>query len=170
MITEVNVDMVLIKPDEAVEAVSLGGIIAPDEAKANAMKKQNRGTVQVVGNKCEWVKNGDWVSFYKNAATEIQEDGISYVVIHEGHILAKFKKTVTHGEPKANEPKIDTISRANQLRSMGLLVRDLGFATKSNSGGSTILVHTAEMNTMEEDQWSLLIEKLKKTIDEEQKK
>lgn len=91
MITEVNVDMVLIKPDP-IEEKSEGGIIAPDIARANAMKKQNRGTVIIVGDECKWVRKDWYVSFYRNAATEITEDGEDYIVVHEGHILAKFKE------------------------------------------------------------------------------
>ncbi len=91
MISEVNVELVLIKPD-AIEEKTDTGIIKPEEAKAKEMKAQNRGIVELVGNECKWLKKGDYVSFYRNAATDITEEGTSYVLIHEGHTLAKFSK------------------------------------------------------------------------------
>ncbi|HUM52466.1 MAG TPA: co-chaperone GroES [Chitinophagales bacterium] len=93
MIEEVNVDMVLIKPDPIPEE-STGGIIAPDIARANAMKKQNRGIVMIIGSECKWAQVGWYVSFYKNAATDMPEDGEDFVIVHEGHVLAKFQTNV----------------------------------------------------------------------------
>lgn len=89
MITEVNNEMVLIKPDQ-IEEKTATGIIKPEEAKVKEMKSQNRGIVQLVGASCTWAKKGDYISFYRNAATEIIEDDETFVLIHEGHTLAKF--------------------------------------------------------------------------------
>jgi co-chaperonin GroES (HSP10) len=90
-ITEVNKEMVLIKPDP-IEEVAAGGIIKPEEAKMKEMKSQNRGVVLLVGSDCHWAKKGDYISFYRNAATEIPDGDESYVLIAEGHCLVKFKK------------------------------------------------------------------------------
>lgn len=90
MITAVNKELVLIEPLEEKDAHD-SGIIKSDIEKQNAIKKQNRGTVMKVGQTCDWAKEGDFVSFYRNAATTITEDGKEYLVVHEGHILCKIK-------------------------------------------------------------------------------
>lgn len=89
MISEVNKELVLIDP-EKVDDVTEGGIHLAEVAKDNLMKKQNRGTVVKVGEKCDWAKPDDFVSFYRNAATSIKENGKDYLIVHEGHILAKI--------------------------------------------------------------------------------
>lgn len=63
-----------------------------EQDKESFIKKQNRGTVLVLGSKCDtWIEPGDVVSFYRNAATEIvDDDGESFLTVHEDHILAKF--------------------------------------------------------------------------------
>lgn len=91
MISEVNKELVLIDP-EKVDDITEGGIHLAEMAKDNLMKKQNRGTVVKVGEKCDWAKPDDFVSFYRNAATSIKEDGKDYLIVHEGHILAKIKE------------------------------------------------------------------------------
>jgi co-chaperonin GroES (HSP10) len=91
MITSVNKELVLIEP-EKVEDMTEGGLHIANEAKENLVKKQNRGTVIKVGEKCDWAKPDDFVSFYRNAATSIKEDGKDYLIVHEGHILAKIKE------------------------------------------------------------------------------
>jgi co-chaperonin GroES (HSP10) len=58
--------------------------------KENLQKEQNRGTVLMVGSKVEDWAVDDFVSFYRNAATEIKEDGERYLTINEGHILVSF--------------------------------------------------------------------------------
>lgn len=90
MITEVNSKMVLILPD-AIEEKTSGGILVADVAKEKLQRQQNRGTVVLVGNKCDWAKNKDYLSFYRGAGTDIKEDGIDYILIHEDHCLAKIE-------------------------------------------------------------------------------
>lgn len=90
MITSVNKEMVLIKPD-AIEEKTAEGIIKPEEAKMKEIKSQNRGIVELVGNSCTWAKKGDYISFYRNAATDIKDGETDYVLINEGHCLVKFK-------------------------------------------------------------------------------
>lgn len=55
------------------------------------MKKQNRGIVFMSGSDCDFAKPGDDVSFYRAAATPMNDDdGEEYQMVNEGHILAKF--------------------------------------------------------------------------------
>lgn len=89
MITSVNSKMVLVLPD-AIEEKTESGFTKPDEVKAKEIKSQNRGIVKVVGSKCEWAKVGDYLSFYRGAGTDIKEEEVSYVLIHEEHCLAKI--------------------------------------------------------------------------------
>lgn len=84
-----NKNLVLIKP-EAIKEVSEGGIILPDLVKENRAKLQNRGTIVSVGRDVDFWQAEDFVSFYRNAATPIIEDGIEYLTIHQDHILCKF--------------------------------------------------------------------------------
>jgi co-chaperonin GroES (HSP10) len=90
MIVGVNSQMVLILPDEISDKTE-GGIHIADTVKANLARQQNRGIVQLVGDKCEWAKKGDYLSFYRGAATPITEDNVEYILIHEEHTLAKIQ-------------------------------------------------------------------------------
>jgi co-chaperonin GroES (HSP10) len=91
MIKESNKELVVIEPVKEKEAHD-SGILKSDVEMQNNMKKQNRGTVVMVGSKCDWAQKGDFVSFYRNAATSITEGGKEYLVVHEGHILVKIKE------------------------------------------------------------------------------
>lgn len=86
MIKSPNDKLVVIKPLK-VEETSDAGIIKSELEKDNLMKKQNRGTVTHIGAKCTFCKVGDFISFYRNAATQFSEDGVDYLVINEDHIL-----------------------------------------------------------------------------------
>lgn len=59
-------NLVLVKPEEAVE-VTAAGIYIPDNSK----EKPLFGTVVSVGNTCKWVKEGDKVLYGKYAGTDI---------------------------------------------------------------------------------------------------
>lgn len=69
------------------------GLIQKTEKTREAeMKKQNRGVVIKMGSKCDpWLKEGDTVSFYRNASTPVtDEDGKEYELVHEDHVLVSF--------------------------------------------------------------------------------
>ena len=72
-------DRVLIEP-VAAEEVTVGGIIIPDTAK----EKPLRGTVKAVGNgtkdEAMVVKEGDLVLYGKYAGTELEVDGVKYLM------------------------------------------------------------------------------------------
>ena len=80
-------DRVLIKP-VAAEEVTVGGIIIPDTAK----EKPLRGTVKAVGNgtkdEAMVVKEGDLVLYGKYAGTELEVDGVKYLMMRQSDILA----------------------------------------------------------------------------------
>lgn len=80
-------DRVLVKAAEA-ETKSAGGIIIPD----TATEKPQRGTVVAVGSgKPEepmTVKVGDTVLYGKYAGTELQVEGVDYLIMRESDILA----------------------------------------------------------------------------------
>ena len=80
-------DRVLVEPAEAEEKTA-SGIIIPDTAK----EKPQKGSVVAVGNgkKDEplTVKVGDSVLYGKYSGTEINVDGIEYLMMRESDILA----------------------------------------------------------------------------------
>ena len=80
-------DRVLIEPT-AVEEVTMGGIIIPDSAKEKPLK----GKVLAVGNatKAEpmQLKAGDTVLYGKYAGTEIEYEGVKYLMMRQNDVLA----------------------------------------------------------------------------------
>jgi chaperonin GroES len=80
-------DRVLVEP-VAAEQKTASGIIIPDTAK----EKPQRGTIVAVGNgkKDEplTVKVGDLVLYGKYSGSEINIDGIDYLIMRESDILA----------------------------------------------------------------------------------
>lgn len=80
-------DRVLIEP-VAAEEVTVGGIIIPDTAK----EKPLRGTVKAVGSgtkdEAMVVKEGDTVLYGKYAGTELEVDGVKYLMMRQSDILA----------------------------------------------------------------------------------
>ena len=62
-----------------------------EESREKEVKKQNRGTVVKMGDKCDpWIQAGDVISFYRHAATPVTIDGEELLFVHEDHILASF--------------------------------------------------------------------------------
>lgn len=80
-------DRVLVKPAVA-EEKTVGGIIIPDTAKEKPLK----GEIVAVGNGTKdeeiVVKVGDTVLYGKYAGTELEFDGISYLIMRQSDILA----------------------------------------------------------------------------------
>jgi len=80
-------DRVLIEPTAA-EEVTLGGIIIPDSAK----EKPLRGKVLAVGHGTKdepmELKEGDNVLYGKYAGTEIELDGVKYLMMRQQDVLA----------------------------------------------------------------------------------
>ena len=80
-------DRVLIKPAPA-EEKTVGGIIIPDTAK----EKPQRGKVVAVGNGTKdhdmTVKVGDQVLYGKYSGTEVDIDGVKYMIMKESDIYA----------------------------------------------------------------------------------
>jgi len=62
-----------------------------EQTMDSQVKKQNRGEVIMMGGKCDpWIKVGDIVSFYRNAATVVPEEDGELLLVHEDHVLVKF--------------------------------------------------------------------------------
>ncbi len=80
-------DRVLIQPAEA-EQKTASGIIIPDTAK----EKPQRGKVVAVGKGTKdvemTVKIGDEVLYGKYSGTEIEYDGVKYMIMKESDIYA----------------------------------------------------------------------------------
>ena len=95
MIPVPNLELVLIIPEKLEDEVDLGEtkIVKSELQKENEKKAQNRGTIFAVGEKVEFWKKDDFISFYRDAATKITEDGTVYFCINQQNILCKF---VTH--------------------------------------------------------------------------
>jgi len=90
-------DKVIVKPLEADESKTAGGIIIPDTAK----EKPQKGEIVAVGagrtnDKGETikmnVKKGDVVLYSKYGGTEIKVDGEEYLIMSESDIYAIFEK------------------------------------------------------------------------------
>jgi chaperonin GroES len=87
-------DRIVVKRVEA-EDKTAGGIILPDNAK----EKPQKGEVVAVGlgklldsgaRATPDVKAGDLVLFGKYSGTEVKVEGVDYLIMREGDILAKF--------------------------------------------------------------------------------
>lgn len=80
-------DRVLIEP-AAAEEVTVGGIIIPDTAKEKPLK----GIVKAVGNGTKEeemiLKEGNTVLYGKYAGTELEFDGIKYLIMRQSDVLA----------------------------------------------------------------------------------
>lgn len=80
-------DRVLIEPTAA-EEVTMGGIIIPDSAKEKPLK----GKVLAVGNGTKdepmVLKEGDQVLYGKYAGTEIEFEGVKYIMMRQSDVLA----------------------------------------------------------------------------------
>ena len=84
-------DRVLIEPAPA-EEVTMSGIIIPNSAK----EKPLFGTVLAVGNGTKdeemVLKEGDQVLFGKYAGTEIEFEGVKYIMMRQSDVLAIITK------------------------------------------------------------------------------
>jgi chaperonin GroES len=79
---------VLIRPQEK-ETETASGIILPETAK----EKPQQGTIEAVGDEEEMVSGlavGDRVLFPKYTGTEIEIDGVKYLIMEEGDVLARI--------------------------------------------------------------------------------
>jgi hypothetical protein len=92
MIPVPNLELVLIIPEKIEDTIDLGDtkLEKSDAQKENEKKAQNRGTIFAVGDKVEFWKKDDFVSFYRNASVQIKEEGKVYFSIHQQNILCKF--------------------------------------------------------------------------------
>lgn len=79
---------VLIRPLEK-ESKTASGIILPETAK----EKPQLGMIEAVGDSEEMMTDlsvGDKILFPKYTGTEIQLDGIDYLIMEEGDVLARI--------------------------------------------------------------------------------
>ena len=80
-------DRVLIEPAPA-ETKTVGGIIIPDTAKEKPLK----GTVLAVGQGTKdeemVLKEGDHVLYGKYAGTEIEFEGVKYLIMRQSDVVA----------------------------------------------------------------------------------
>ncbi len=80
-------DRVLIEPTAA-EEVTMSGIIIPDSAKEKPLK----GKIVAVGNGTKdepmVLKEGDVVLYGKYAGSEIEFEGVKYLMMRQGDVLA----------------------------------------------------------------------------------
>ena len=83
-------DRVLVLPAQAEEKV--GGIIIPDTAKEKPLK----GTVVAVGEGTKdepmILKEGDEVLYGKYSGTELELEGVKYLIMRQSDVLAVFNK------------------------------------------------------------------------------
>lgn len=83
-------DRVLVVPAQAEEKV--GGIIIPDTAKEKPLK----GNVVAVGEGTKdepmILKEGDEVLYGKYSGTELELEGVKYLIMRQSDVLAVFNK------------------------------------------------------------------------------
>jgi chaperonin GroES len=81
---------VLIRPLDR-ETTTSSGIILPETAK----EKPQQGLIEAVGDEEEMFSGlaaGDKVLFPKYSGTEIKMDGIDYLIMEEGDVLARISE------------------------------------------------------------------------------
>ena len=80
-------DRVLIEPTAA-EEVTLGGIIIPDSAKEKPLKGKVLATGKGTKDEEMVLKAGDQVLYGKYAGTEIEFEGVKYLMMRQSDVLA----------------------------------------------------------------------------------
>jgi len=78
---------VLIRPSQK-ENKTNSGLILPETAK----EKPQQGTVEAIGGEDDMLTNlavGDTVIFPKYSGSEIKMDGVEYLIMDEGDVLAR---------------------------------------------------------------------------------
>lgn len=80
---------VLIRPLEQ-ETMTASGIVLPETAK----EKPQQGIIEAIGNEDEMLSGlavGDRILFPKYTGTEIQLEGVDYLIMEEADVLARIK-------------------------------------------------------------------------------
>jgi len=80
-------DRVLVKP-AAAEEKTVSGIIIPDTAKEKPLKGEVIAAGKGTKDEEMIVKEGDKVLYGKYAGTEIELDGVQYLIMRQSDILA----------------------------------------------------------------------------------
>ncbi|GAT62983.1 MULTISPECIES: co-chaperone GroES [Paludibacter] len=80
-------DRVLIQP-AAAEEKTASGIIIPDSAKEKPLKGEVKAVGQGTKDEEMIVKVGDQVLYGKYAGTELELDGVKYLIMRQSDILA----------------------------------------------------------------------------------
>ena len=80
-------DRVLVLPAPA-EEKTIGGIIIPDNAKEKPLKGEIFAVGQGVKDEKMVLKVGDVVLYGKYAGTELENDGVKYLIMKQSDVLA----------------------------------------------------------------------------------
>ena len=80
-------DRVLIEPVPA-EEVTMAGIIIPDSAKEKPLKGKVLAVGTGVKDEPMVLKTGDFVLYGKYAGTEIEYEGVKYLMMRQSDVLA----------------------------------------------------------------------------------
>lgn len=80
-------DRILIEPTAA-EEVTMGGIIIPDSAKEKPLKGKVLAVGQGTKDDPMILKEGDIVLYGKYAGTEIELEGVKYLMMRQSDVLA----------------------------------------------------------------------------------
>ncbi len=83
-------DRVLILP-AAAEEKTVGGIIIPDTAKEKPLKGEIVATGTGTKDEEMVLKAGDHVLYGKYAGTELEFDGVKYLIMRQSDVLAVIK-------------------------------------------------------------------------------
>lgn len=80
-------DRVLIEPTAA-EEVTMGGIIIPDSAKEKPLKGKVIAVGQGTKDEPMILKEGDVVLYGKYAGSELEYEGVKYLMMRQNDVLA----------------------------------------------------------------------------------
>lgn len=80
-------DRVLIEPTAA-EEVTMAGIIIPDSAKEKPLKGKVKAVGQGTKDEEMILKEGDTVLYGKYSGTEIEFEGVKYLMMRQSDVLA----------------------------------------------------------------------------------
>lgn len=79
-------ELIVVQPDQELEKTK-SGIYIPEQAK----EKQQKGTVISVGGQVREIKPGDKILFGKYSGSEVEVNGVLYLIFREDDVLGVLK-------------------------------------------------------------------------------
>ena len=79
--------------DQVIEEKSAGGIIIPATVRENikAQRRNYKGEVVMAGDKCEFIKEGDIVSYDEYGVSSFWHLGEELIIVHEKDLIGLYE-------------------------------------------------------------------------------